>query len=100
MELPRLQPLYEKYQDRGFEIVAIEANRDTERAQKFIADENLSFTFVENGEAEAEVVRATFGVSGFPTTFLIDREGRIMHVHMGFEEGDEDMLAEEIEALL
>jgi len=100
VELPRLQTLYEKYSDRGFEIVAVEADRDTERAQKLIADEKLTFTFVENGEDVAEVVRSIFGVSGFPTTFVIDREGRIMHVHLGVEEGDEVKLAEEIEALL
>ena len=100
MELPRLQPLYEKYRDLGFEIVAVEAYQDRERAQKLITDEKLSFTFVENGEEETEVVDSIFGISGFPTTFLIDRRGRILQVHRGFEEGDEDKLAEEIEALL
>jgi len=100
VELPRLQPLYEKYRNQGFEIVAIDSTNDTERAQKFIADEKLSFTFLENGEDEAEVVSATFGVSSFPTTFVIDREGRILHVHVGFSEGDEDVLAGQIEALL
>jgi peroxiredoxin len=100
VELPRLQTLFETYSDRGLEIVAVEANRDTERAQKLITDENLTFTFVENGEGEAEVVRSIFGVSSYPTTFLIDRNGRILHQHVGFEEGDEVELAQEIEALL
>jgi peroxiredoxin len=100
VELPRLQDLYEKFQDRGFEVVAIESQRDTERAKKFIADEGLTYTLVENGEGDTEVVNAVFGVSSFPTTFLIDRQGRIMHQRVGFEEGDEERLAAEIEALL
>jgi len=41
-----------------------------------------------------------FGVQSFPTSFLIDREGRVMYSHLGFEAGDEEHLAEEIESLL
>ena len=43
MELPRLQPLYEKYADQGFEILAVDGKRDTDRSKKFIekhADRN------------------------------------------------------------
>ena len=40
MELPRLQALWDEYNDQGFEVVAIESNRETERAMQFI--ENIS----------------------------------------------------------
>jgi peroxiredoxin len=97
--LPRLQPLYEEYRDRGFDIVAVEAQHDTERAKKLIADKGLTFTFLEDTK-EANVVRGTFGVHGFPTSFLIDRDGRVMYYHLGFDPGDEERLADEIETLL
>ncbi len=100
MELPRLQTLYETYQSQGLEIVAVERNRDTERAKKFIADKGLGFTFVENGEDEEEVVRSIFKVRGFPTSYLIDRQGRIMFFHLGWESGDEATYEEQIKQLL
>ena len=100
MELPRLQPLYETYRDQGFEIIAVERMRDTERAEKFIAKHGLTYTLVENGENEEEVVRAVFGVRSFPTSMIIGRDGRVMFYHLGFEEGDEERMAEEIERLL
>jgi peroxiredoxin len=100
VELPRLQPLYETYKDQGFEVVAIERQRDTERAVEFIEENNLTYTLLENGEGDDEVVRAVFGVRGFPTSFLIDRDGMIRHYHLGFEAGDEDKIAKEIESLL
>ena len=100
MELPRLQPLYEKYRDQGFEIVAIEYKRDTERAVKFIADKGLTFTCLENGEGADEIVRTVFDVRAFPTSYLIDREGRILYYHLGFEEGDEVKLEAEIRKTL
>ena len=100
MELPRLEPLYKKYHDKGFDIVAVERSRDTERARKLIADNALTYTFLENGKDDAEVVRTLFGVTSFPTSFLIDREGRVMFVHVGFSAGDEKPLEEQIVKLL
>lgn len=100
MELPRLQTLYESYREQGFEIVAVEANRDTEQARKFIADKGLTFTMLEDGADDAEVVSSVFGVWAFPTSLLVDREGRVMYAHVGFELGDEEMLEEEIKSLL
>ncbi len=100
MELPRLQPLYEKYKDQGFEVVAVEGKRDTERAQKFIAKNELTYTFLENGEDDAEIVSNIFKVRGYPSSFLIDRDGNVMFFHLGFEAGDEEHLEEEILKLL
>jgi peroxiredoxin len=100
VELPRLQPLYEKYRGRGFEIVAVEGKRDTERAKKFIADKKLTFTLLENGENDAEVASKVYGIRAYPSSFLVDREGRVLYFHEGFEDGDEARLEEEVEKLL
>ena len=100
MELPRLQPLYETYKDRGFNVVAVDGKRQTDLATKFIEENGLTYTALENGEDDAEVAMSVFGVQGYPTSFLIDREGRIMFSHLGFEAGDEEKLAEDIERLL
>ena len=100
MELPRLEPLYQKYRSQGFEVVAIESQRDRERATKFISENKLSYSCLENGDAEAEFVYDTFKVSSHPTSFLVDGEGNILFVHVGFSEGDEEKLALEIERIL
>ena len=100
MELPRLQPLYETYKDRGFNVVVVDGKRQTDLATKFIEENGLTYTALENGEDDAEVAESVFGVQGYPTSFLIDREGRIMFSHLGFEAGDEEKLAEDIERLL
>jgi peroxiredoxin len=100
VELPRLQKLYETYREQGLEIVAVEANRATEQASAFIEEKGLSFTMLENGADEAEVVGSLFGVYAFPTSLLVDREGRVMYAHVGFEIGDELTLEDEIKSLL
>ena len=100
MELPRLQKLYESYRNQGFEVVAVDAFRDTKQATKFIEDKGLSFKLLENGTEDAEVVSSMFGVYAFPTSLLVDRDGRVMYAHVGFELGDEQKLEEEIRSLL
>ena len=100
MELPRLEPLWQKYADQGFHVVAAEYQRDTEGATKFIEENNLTYTLIENGEDDAEFISSTFGVGSFPTSFIIDREGRVIYAHVGFDEGDEEKLEEEIKSLL
>jgi glutathione peroxidase-family protein len=100
VELPRLQPLYEKYKDQGFEIVAVDGKRDTERATKFIEENGLTYTFLENGEGDAEVTKNIFKIRWYPSSFLMDREGKVMFFHLGFEAGDEEHIEEEILKLL
>lgn len=95
MELPRLETLWQKYRDQGVAIVAVEAVRDRERAVKFIEEKKLDFPLLENDENN-DVVRGTYGVRSFPTSFMIDREGRIIYCHVGFEPGDEEKLEKEI----
>lgn len=99
MELPRLEPLWNKYKERGLSVVVVEATRDTERATKFIEEHNLTYHLLENGEND-DVVGDVFDVHSFPTLFLVDRGGTIMYCHLGFEAGDEKGLEDEILGLM
>lgn len=100
MELPRLEPLYQDYKDLGLSVIAIEAKRDRDRANKFVNDKGLTYTFLETGEGEDDFVREVFKVRSFPTSFLVNEEGKIMFVHVGFSRGDEVKLEDEIKRLL
>ena len=100
MELPRLQPLYERYRDHGLQVIALEAVRDAEGAGKFIHENGLSYLFLENGEGADEIVRSLFHVRVFPTSLLIDREGRVVSCHIDFGQGDEARFEMEILSLL
>ena len=96
-----MEPIYQKYKDQGLSIVAIDAYRDTEGAQTFIAENQLTYDFLEENAAEdARVVPGIIGNWGYPTSFIIDREGQVVYTHLGFSEGDEEEIEEQIRTLL
>ncbi len=98
MELPRLEPLWNKYRDKGLSIIAIEATGDRERAVKFIEENKLTYHMLEADEDKL-IIKKKFGVKWFPTSYLIDREGRILICHVGFSAGDEEELEKEIQKI-
>jgi len=100
VELPRLEPIYKKYKDRDLEIIAVEATRMEKRAKKFIYENELTYNFVQDNEGEDAVVRKVYKVHAFPTSFVIDKNGRIIYSHLGFSKGDEKRLEKEIAGLL
>jgi peroxiredoxin len=100
VELPRLEPLWQKYRDHGFQVIAIDSERDTERSAEFIAKHNLTYHLLEDLQGADNVVASKLDIHGFPTSYLVDRKGRILYSHIGFEEGDEAQLEAEIRKLL
>jgi thiol-disulfide isomerase/thioredoxin len=100
VELPRLEPLYQQYKDQGLSVIAIEAKRDRDRAEKFVNDNELTYPTLETGEEDDDVVRNIFGIRSYPTSFLVNEEGKIIYVHVGFARGDEVKLEKEIKQLL
>lgn len=98
--MPRLEPLWQKYKDKGLSVIAVERRRDTKRATAFIEDFKLTYHFLENGEGDDEVVRSLFNVRGFPTTYIVNGEGKIIFFHYGFSDGDEVKIEKEILKLM
>lgn len=95
-----MEPLYQKYKDQGFQIVTIDGLNMTDEALKFIEENNLTYTFLETGEGEENIVRNIFGVRSYPSSFLIDQDGKVRFFHLGFDEGDEVEYEEQIVSLL
>lgn len=94
---PWLNQMQAKYQDKGFEIVGINLDKDKELADKFLAAIPASFTVAfdaEGGSAEK------FNVKGMPSSYLIDRNGNMRARHLGFREKDRNNLESAIQSLL
>ena len=99
MELPRLEEIWKKYKDDGLSVVAIQSDQDREKGLRLIEEKVLTFHILHN-EVDNDVVNGVLKSEGNPSTFIIDREGRVVSYHLGFQEGDEVELEKKIVDLL
>ena len=87
-ELPNLKKIYAKYKDNGFEIVGYSVDHDVAALKSFVENEKtpwISLSLVLSVEAGLEDFSETYRVSGIPTLFLLDKEGKLVSTRVRSE---------------
>ncbi len=81
-EMPALQRLHETYRDRGLRVlgVSIDGRSSAELIPGFLEEVGVTFPILR--DPEERVVRA-FTTMGVPETFLIGRDGTLLHRWIG-----------------
>jgi cytochrome c biogenesis protein CcmG, thiol:disulfide interchange protein DsbE len=99
--LPQYQTLADKYASRGLRLFAL--NVDSEAAvpveiPKFITETKLTVPVLL--DTDAKLAEELLKVKVMPTALLIDRKGRVRHVHEGFEDKSLKEVEAHLESLL
>lgn len=94
---PWMNAMQEKFKSQGLEVVAVNLDENVGDANKFLAGTPAKFTVA--FDAKGQIPRQ-YGVKGMPTSYLIDREGKIVYQHMGFNAKDRDVLEQKIRETL
>lgn len=71
-ELPYLMSLQERLRSRGVTVLGISIDVDSDAYHRFIAQHNVNFVTVRDPE---ERVSSMYGTSGWPETYIVDRQG-------------------------
>ncbi|MFC2077667.1 PKD domain-containing protein [Candidatus Bipolaricaulota bacterium] len=80
LTMPHLEALRAKYADQGLVVIAVNLDITEAAAIAYMAESGFDEFIVLRGTlAEAEAVRATYGVAAIPHTFVIDRQGIVRH---------------------
>ncbi|MDG2421042.1 MAG: TlpA disulfide reductase family protein [Gammaproteobacteria bacterium] len=95
--LPLYNEMHEKYKDQGLEVIAVNVDNPIEDGLEFLLDTPLNFLIPQDPEGD---VAEMFGVIGMPSSYLISPDGQVRLVHMGFRNGDIDIIEDEIEKVL
>lgn len=95
--LPLYNEIYDKYQDQGLEVIAVNVDNPIEDGLDFLLDTPLDFLIPQDPEGD---VSEMFGVIGMPSSYLVSPDGNVRLVHMGFRNGDIDIIEEEIQKVL
>ncbi len=103
---PHLKKVYEKYKAKGLEIVGISEEKMADLAKseaawkKAVKDDGIDWVHVMNNyDKETFDLVQKYGVTGFPTKFLLDREGRILYKLIGAGEEGDKALDEKLKAV-
>lgn len=77
-EVPNLKAAYNKFKSKGFEIVSLSVDDDTEAWKNAIKVNGMNWVQLWNGADNAESPASQYSVTAIPSTFLIDAEGTII----------------------
>jgi len=86
-EAPFLEQVWRKDRKRGLVVVGLDAKDFRKDARRFMRRFDLTFPIVYDGPGKT---LARYGVTGFPETFVLDREGRVIEAFVGAVNADED----------
>ena len=94
--MPGLQRLHEKYQNKGFAMVGIDPYDTPDDVSELLDKRGISYTILFSDKE----LPSEYHVDGYPNLFLIDREGKLVKLYLGYRQDLEDWIEEEIVKLL
>lgn len=96
MEVPELVELYGTYRDKGFVVLGVSDPSDLKEIKSFVQEHKMSYPIV----VDQGPVSEEYSVVGFPTSFLIDREGKIVAKYPGYSPNLRKRLEAEIQKII
>jgi peroxiredoxin len=97
IELPHLARLHDKYRGSGFLLLGVNIDDNPEAARALAGKLGLKFPVLL--DTDKKVVGA-YDLNAMPATVLIDKDGRVRHLHRGYREGVEQTYEQQVRELL
>jgi peroxiredoxin len=97
-EMPAMEALHRRLRARGLVVLAV--SQDTNGAEAvapFVAEMGLSFPVLLDPDGR---LSTRYGVTGYPETFIIDRNGNVVHHTIGPADWASDAVLAQFDALL
>ena len=101
LAMPLIDQVFLEYQGKGLVVLGInlEGRDKNQLVKQFVERSGHQFVILQGGMMGVGIDRV-YGVTGIPTTFVIDKQGVIRYRHIGYRENLDQMLAREVEELL
>jgi peroxiredoxin len=79
-EMPSMERLHQEFREQGLAVLAVNIQESPKQVARFMRDFRLTFPAVLDGDA---TVSGLYGVRGLPSTYLVDRTGRVVGQAVG-----------------
>jgi peroxiredoxin len=78
-------------------VIGVNVDENRDDAQAFLKKVPVNFTVASDTEGQCP---NRFNVQAMPSSYLIDRQGKIRRVQLGFRSGEAEAVRKEVESLL
>jgi len=95
--MPILDKMNTELKAKGFQVIGVNLDEEREDADEFLQAHPVKFTMVSNPDGECP---SAFNVQAMPSSYLIDKHGKIRHVQLGFKTDEAQEIRGRIDALL
>ncbi|MEM9622319.1 MAG: TlpA disulfide reductase family protein [Pseudomonadota bacterium] len=96
-EMPVLDRLHQRYEDTGFAVLGVNVEGEVKPAKEIVDKTNVTFpVLIDEGQAVSEL----YDLEAMPSTVVVDRDGLVRYVHLGYKPGDEAKYVEVVKKLI
>lgn len=90
-EMPNVIAAYEKYHEKGFEIIGISLDQSKESLDAYVAENKMSWPQYFDGKGWQNDIAGKFGISSIPATFLVGKDGKVVASNLRGNELEEKL---------
>lgn len=83
-EMKNIRENYDKYHDRGFDVLGISIDQDRDALVSFLKDNELPWTILVDqdlAQAEQETMATRYGIYGIPNVTLVGKDGKVIAIN-------------------
>jgi thiol-disulfide isomerase/thioredoxin len=94
---PFLNQMHSALKDKGLQVIGVNLDENPEDAKAFLTNYPVDFFVTKD---TGEQCARKFDVKAMPSSYLVDRNGIVRHVHFGFRPGEAEDVRKRVEQLL
>ena len=83
VETPWFVEFQKRWEKDGFTVVGVSMDDTADGIRKFNAQFSVNYPMLAGRDVEEKIQKATGGIWGLPTSFLIGRDGNVLKKHLG-----------------
>lgn len=92
-----MERAYEDYKNQGFVILGVNVGENWDTVAAFLGNFSLTYPILLDTDSSA---MAQWSIMGLPTTFIVDRNGRITHRITGGRDWDDPGFRKSLETII
>lgn len=96
-ELPELAAMQHELGPRGLVVVGVSVDDERDLIDRYLANLPLAITIVHDHD---DAIAGAWAPPSMPTSYVIDRSGKLAHRQLGYRHGDAETLRGAVEAAL